>query len=277
MNITQEDKARLEHIIQCMKHDVNKADMGDETILIKSSKENNAQIVKLLFTSNFLDVNKGTKEGVTALHIASTREHFNIIKLLLSHPLLDPNQVNNNYMTVLMEASRDNKYEVVELLLRHPKIDVNKVNLNKKSALIFACELRRTKIVRLLLKCPATETDLHDENNKIAADYIQNHTSKNDFDDLAKLTNTGHTCCSEYMKIGLQISARNGHLQMTQALMNCYGMDLNNGYGLDGTPLYIASRENKADIVNTLLSNSDIDVNKKVDGKNPLLYAKLSI
>ena len=271
---TWEDEARVELIIDCMKHDVNSADGSGETILMKSSKENRTDMVRVLLGSPFLDVNKGTEDGTTALHMASMRANFNVIKLLLNHPDLDPNQVNNNYLTALMEASRDGKFEVVELLLRHPTIYVNKVNLHGKSALFFACEWGRLKVVRLLLRCPTTKTDLHDEDENIAATYASNYTEIiQSFDDRPILIGSGHTCCSEDMKKGLQISAKNGDLEMTRALMNCDGIFLNNGYGSDRTPLYIASRANHLSIVEALLLDSEIDVNKMVNGENALLAA----
>ena len=271
---TWKDEARVELIIDCMKHDVNTADISGETILMKSTKENHTDMVRVLLGSPFLDVNKGTEDGTTALHMASMQENFNVIKLLLSHPNLDPNQVNNNYMTGLMEASHNGHFEVVELLLRHPAIDVNKVNLHRKSALFFACEWGRLEVVRLLLRCPTTKTDLHDEDEKIAAMYASNYTEIiQSFDDRPTLIGSGHTCCSEDMKRGLQISAKNGHLAMTRALMKCNGMDLNNGYGSDRPPLYIASRENNFDIVETLLLDSKIDINRIVNGETALLAA----
>ena len=269
-----ENETKLELFLQCIKHDINTADDIGETILFKSSMENNIDLVRVLLGHPFIDVNKGTEDGTTALHIASIRTNTVVIQMLLSHPNLDPNQVNNNYTTALMEASHGGNREVVELLLRHPTIDVNKVNLNGKSALFFACEWKRHQTVRLLLRCPTTNTDLHDEDNMIAAAYAGNYTEIiQEFNERARLIGSGHTCCSEDMKRGLQISAKNGHLAMTRALMKCNGMDLNNGYGSDRPPLYIASRKNNFDIVETLLLDSKIDLNRIVNGETALLAA----
>ena len=269
-----ENEIKVELFLQCIKHEINAADHIGETILFKSSMENDADLVRVLLGHPFIDVNKGTEDGTTALHIASIRTNTQVIQMLLSHPKLDPNQVNNNYTTALMEASHGGNREVVELLLRHPTIDVNKVNLYGKSALFFACERRRHQIVRILLRCPTTNTDLHDEDNMIAAAYAGNYTEIiKEFEDRARLIGSGHTCCSEDMKRGLQISAKNGHLAMTRVLMNCNGMDLNNGYGSDRPPLYIASRENNFDIVETLLLDSKIDLNRIVNGETALLAA----
>ena len=271
---TWHDKEKVEDIIQCMKQDINTAVGSRDTVLMKFSKENLTDTVGVLLSNPYLDVNKGREDGTTALHLASQMGNVNVIKMLLSHPSLDPNKVNNNYMTTLMEASRDGKSEVVELLLRHPFIDVNKVNLKRKSALFFACEMGRHAVVRFILRCPATKTELYDDYNKIAEDYAWNYTDiLNDFDNLARLQSSGHTCCSTDLKKGLQISAKHGDSEMTDAFLNCTGIDLNNGYGFDGTPLYIASRANKFAIVEKLLAHPELNVNKDVNGKNALLAA----
>ena len=231
-------------------------------------------MVKILLGNPFLDVNKGTEDGTTALHIASRKENTHIIQMLLSHSNLEPNHVNNNYSTALMEASSNGYKEVVKLLLRHPTIDVNKVNLDRKSALFFASEMGEKEVVMLILRCPTTDTDLRDKDDNIAADYAKIYEGTLQiFHDRARLIATGHTCCSKDMKKGLQISAKNGDLEMTKSLIKCNGMDLNNGYGSERTPLYIASRENHFDIVETLLLDSRIDVNRMVNGENALLAA----
>lgn len=272
LNETWNNVTNAELIMQCMKYDINTADGSGETILLMSSRENLTDRVMVLLNNTYLDVNKGRGDGTTALHFASMRENLNVIKMLLSHQSLDPNRVNNNYMTALMEASRDGKSEVVELLLKHPIIDVNRVNLHRKSALFFACEKGNIAVVRLLLKCPTTKTDLYDEDSNIAFDYADNNT-KQQFYNHASLRNSGHTCCSEEMKKGLQKSAKTGDFKMTEAFMNCHGMDLNYGYGNDEIPLYLASKANNSAIVRILLEHSEIEVNKKVGGTNALLAA----
>ena len=271
---TWEDQEEVQLIMQCLQNDINTADTSGETILFKSSSENHTHIVRILLGNPYLDVNKGTADGTTALHIASRKENNHVIQMLLSHSNLEPNHVNNNYSTALMEASGKGYKEVVKLLLRHPTIDVNKVNLARKSALFFASEKGKKEVVMLLLRCPTTDTDLHDTDDNIAADYAKSYIETlQSFEDRARLIATGHTCCSKDMKKGLQISSKSGDLHMTKALMKCNGMDLNNGYGSERTPLYIASRENRFDIVETLLLDSRIDVNRMVNGENALLTA----
>ena len=77
---------RLKVLMQCMKHDMNIAHLDGETILIKSSKNNLTEKVRLLLSSPFISVNKGTENGITALHIAATMENIHVIELLFIFP-----------------------------------------------------------------------------------------------------------------------------------------------------------------------------------------------
>ena len=45
---TWEDQSKLDLIMQCMKHDINSADTSGETILMKLSRENHTEMIRVL-------------------------------------------------------------------------------------------------------------------------------------------------------------------------------------------------------------------------------------
>ena len=264
----------LEKLVQCPGDKINVANIIGETFLYMASRDNTIQIVKKLLRHSNIAINRGNINGITPLHIASKHGYNKVVEILLNHPKIEPNQVDNNYLTPLMRATIEGRQEIVQLLLFHPRIDVNKVDFHGKTALSMACENGRTNISKILLSCPATDTTLHDENDQSPKDLGRNHSDIiSQFQSRPKLFRSGHTCCSQKHKKGLQISSRIGNPKITKSLLQCLGMDINNGYGSIGTPLYIACRERHVNVVEILLNVDNIDVNKMVGGENALLVS----
>ena len=93
------------------------------------------------------------------------------------------------------------------------------------------------------------------------------------FEFRPKLMMRGHTCCSDQVRKGMQIAAKDNNYEMVESFLRCPGMDVNHGYGSQRTPLYIASRENHTRVVEILLADAGTDVNQEVNGENALIAA----
>ena len=197
-----------------------------------------------------------------------------VVRLLLDKQNIRVNDVNKNDDTALMEASKGKQKEIVRLLLKHKKIDVNKYNWKStRTALFYACSVRNNdEVIRLFLRCPKTDITFLDENLKTALQIAKDDLHSL-FHNRSNLIESGHTCCSEEMKRGLQIAAKDDNEEYTMALLRCSGMDVNNGYSSGYAPLYIASRENNSKVVAVLLKDPDINVNKIVGGESALLVS----
>ena len=196
---------------------------------------------------------------------------------LLQRPEIRVNDVNKYDVTALIEASKGRQKELVRLLLKHKDIDVNKVNWETtRTALFYACDvLDNANVISLFLRCPKTDIKLLDENlesaHQVARDVSSNYNFL--FSNQSNLIASGHSCCSEEMKRGLQIAAKDDNEEYTKALLKCTGMDVNNGFASGFTPLFIASRENNPKIVAVLLTHPYINVNKIVGGQSPLIVS----
>ena len=254
--------------------DVNRATINGSTPLHIATQRGYKTIVMLLLNSSLVNVNKANSEGKSPIHLSSISGYDDIVSLLLKHQKIDPNQVDNSYKTALMEASTWGHSKIVEILLSHPTIDVNLATWDGTTALFFASENGHVASVELLLRCPQTDTSIYDENGDTALEVAP----MNIRDEMAYYISTrlslmrkGHTCCSEQMRKGLQIAAKDGNEKMVETFLKCHGMDVNNGYGSGITPLYIASINNHSHVVELLLGVPNIDVNKIVNGETPLL------
>ena len=256
------------------KIEINKPSSDGSTPLYIASQENNEKIVSLLLRRSEILVNKGNSDGVSPLHVAARKDHLNITVLLLAHNDIDPNQADYGDVTPLIEAAMAGHVNVATKILLHPKIEANKATWNGTTALFSACEQQKLNVVQLLLSCPQTDTTLLDEDGKSAFMYSaeKNYTGITLlFESHVSLIRSGHSCCSDQLKRGMQIAARNGDEERTAAFLQCPDSNVNDGYESNMTPLYLAARENNTAVAKTLLEFPGIDVNRVANGENALL------
>ena len=72
----------------------------------------------------------------------------------------------------------------------------------------------------------------------------------------------------------LYVASYQGHVQIVQTLLTRNDIDVNQPEDDGCTPLFMAAQEGNVQIVQTLLTRDDIDVNKPhVDGRTPLIMA----
>ena len=254
--------------------EVNKQAIDGATPLYIASQEQHTEIVSLLIKAWGLQINKGNAEGVSPLQVAAKNGHLTITTLLLSQNDIDPNQADYQDITPLIAAANEGQLQVVTQILMHPKIEVNKATWNGMTALFYACKQRQLEVVRVLLSCPRTDITLLDENGKDARAYAENRTAIiHNFDSQVSLIRGSHSCCSDEQENGIQIAAQDGDWRKTKAFLLCPGMNINEGYESDLTPLYLAVREEKIEVVKVLLEFPTINVNQIVNGENALLVA----
>ena len=253
---------------------MNKPAIDGSTPLYIASQGGHEEIVSLLLAASEILVNKGNAKGISPLQVAAKKGHLNITILLLGHNNTDPNQADYEDTTPLIDAALEGHAGVVAKILLHPRIEANKATWNGTTALFFACKKQKMDVIRLLLSCPQTDTTLLDENGQSARTYSEGRTEIiHSFDSHISLIRSGHSCCSDQLKRGIQIAAKNGDQESTAAFLQCPGIDVNDGYESEMTPLYIAVREESIEVVKILLEFPRINVNQVVNGENALLVA----
>ena len=241
--------------------------------------------MELLLQRPEVRVNDVNKQDVTALMEAAKGRQKEIVRLLLKDKNIFVNKVNwETTWTALFYATEEK--EKVHCGFNNYAAKCSDCPFHQNGYSYewrcygecfwinnSTCLSNDLEVIELMLKCPKIDTDLLDDNFKTALTITNNNNYKELFKTRARLIESGHTCCSEEMKRGLQIAAKADDEEYANALLKCTGMDVNNGYASGFTPLYIASRENNLKIVAVLLKDPDIDVNKIVGGESALLVS----
>ena len=199
-----------------------------------------------LINKDNIDVNRSTKNRTTPLIVASANGHSDIVEMLLAHPNIDPNYATFNGRSSIFNSiialNETIGLDIVKIHLRCPSILVSKFDEDKKTAKIYAQEKNLTEVVKA-------------------------------FGNRLNLMKDGHTCCSDRVNDGLQITAEQGHLKMVKSLLRCPQVDLNNGYKYGITPLYIASNNSHTKLVEELLNDPRTSVNVEVNSATALYTA----
>ena len=255
----------------------------DSALLMASSKGHEA-VVKLLVATYKFDINEVNIDGESPLYKASKMGHLKIVEQLLKNKDIDINQATVDRATPLMASTKGGYYHIVKILLRHPNMEANFADSHGKTALFYSIPKyynvdhhKIQDLVTLLLRCPSLCKNHLDESysalNHTVETGLKNLTALFEPKNLANLQKSGHTCCSDSVNDGLQIAAKEGHLSMVKAFLRCRQVDLNDGHKYGITPLYMATKNNKAEVVKVLLDDPRTDVNRVVNSENALIKA----
>ena len=249
---------------------------------------NDLGVMEYLLEKPQIRVNDVNGDDVTALMEASKEGQKELVRLLLKHKDIDVNKVNWETSWTALFYACEKKLSVSCGIGRkfHQATNCSGCPFdehgNYKGQRLCggecfwhedACLSKHLKVIELLLRCPKVDTEMFDDNGEKALIMSNNSNYEELLKSRPRLIESGHTCCSEEMKRGLQIAAKDDDEEYANALLKCTGMDVNNGYASGFTPLYIASRENNLKIVAVLLKDPDIDVNKIVGGESALLVS----
>ena len=244
---------------------LNTIDNSHRTPLFLGATRGHSEVVKLLMAASEIQVNAQKLNGATALYQASKYGHNDVVELILEHHNVDVNLATVNKETPLMVASLNGHSEVVVNLLCVVNINTNYASFHGKTALTYAVSKRELHILELLLRCPQTDTSLEDEEYKSALDRavdMNNSKAIDIFASRGKLQmENGHTCCSKSINRGLHRPVQNNDTILKKFLV-CPGININEPNNKGQTPLHLAVKKCLRELVEILLVDRRIDVNK---------------
>ena len=235
--------------------------------LYLASRNGHAKVVELLLSHPHILVNAGrSSDGTNALYHASRYNHSDVVNVLIKNPNIDVNYATFGRKTSLMVASIHGRSHILKTLLSHANIDVNKATFGGKTALIYAVVNKEKVILDLLLRCPNTNTNIRDE------EYLTALDRANEMNDKELITpfrirgslqiSKGHTCCSDTIDRGLHVAITNRDSHWIKTFIACPDIKIN-VHNEDGyTPLNMATQKGLKYMVEILLADQRIDVNK---------------
>ncbi|XP_070547423.1 putative ankyrin repeat protein RF_0381 [Ptychodera flava] len=243
---------------------------GHDTPLHNSAENGHLDIVEKLLNSG-MDVNAKGKYERTALHLAAKKAHSAVISLLIDKGA-DVNAEDLYKRTVLHFASKKAPREVISLLI-DKDADVNAEDFLLQTPLHIAVKGNNTNAVKYLIEQNA-DVDKRQKDLSYRDDwggwsplYI---AVRNGFMDLVDLMvsktadidmgfhGTREEDYDGYWRLTcLGYAVKSGNHDMAKCLLE-KGANVN--YGGEWSPLYIAVREAKFDLVPLLLShNAEVD------------------
>lgn len=125
---------------------------GDNLIL-KATRGNNVKLVRMMVESK-IDIKTKQNQIHDALILASKNNFAEVVKILSTVPGININAQNKNRANALLNASKKGHVEVVKHLLQVDGINVNIKNSYHLTPLELATKHCHTDVVRLLVKAP---------------------------------------------------------------------------------------------------------------------------
>ena len=212
---------------------------GYTPLCIACRHGNVVMVERLIAAGSRIDDNSSC--GFTPLHLAAERNRLDVVKLLIAVGA-DVNKACVSGCTLLHTATEDGHAGVVSVLIETAVVDLNAALTDGELAditpLFLAAQNNRLDVLKLLIAAGA---------------------------DVNVACDDGST--------PLHAAAENGHAGVVSALIATAGVDLNAALTGDDsagvTPLYLAARGNRLDVVKLLFA-AGADVNKAcVDGDTP--------
>ena len=228
-------------LIKCDETDVNlveywRPDIYGQTSLYIASKKGYVEIVSQLLGCSQIEVNKEQedgrdKRGSTALVISIEFGHVEVVSLLLGHPHIDVNKASpRSGITPMISALNNGHLEVVNLLLIRPEIDVNLGDSNGDTPLIIASKKGYVEIARLLLAKPTIEVNRANSEDKDTALTMASFWGNSEIVLLLlQHPDTDSTHSDTYGRTALHEAAQRDHLTVVQLLLNNSQIDVNKG------------------------------------------------
>ena len=306
---------------------VNKANSNKDTALMIASNESHPGVVKLLLTMEDIDVNAQNADKYTALMCGCDKGNVEIVKSLLDNDDIDINLEDSNQETALIWACDKDQPKVISMLLKREELErtvnnlesiihvVMKRRVNKTEAMgaiieeavnkslpdiavwllkseeyldpepnfyqslfTIAAQECQVNVVEYLLenkKCDVNHLDIN--KNTALMHTADKKDKKEDSYALAQLLIKKGADVNIQGKEGntaMMLCCDNNRLDLVNLLLHNSNVDVNIAGQDLFTPLIIAARGNKEDIVRALLKDSNIDVNKKgFEGKSALVNA----
>ena len=220
---------------------------GDAPIHLASAR-GHLDVVRFLACELHCDCTVQDASGVTPVHLACKFGHLNVVKFLVCEQRCDPSCWSNKANMPLHLACDNNHLDVVKFLIIEQHCDAECTNKFDDTPLLRACYGGHLALMKYLI--------------------TEHKCSPTDFEERMGGNCLHHACSA-------------GHLEVVKYLVSERGMNPNAvtttpDYGLDrkNTPLHLASKNGRAEIVRFLLSTGRVDLqSRNAEGKTALEMA----
>uniref|UniRef100_A0A8C9RNY9 Ankyrin 3 n=1 Tax=Scleropages formosus TaxID=113540 RepID=A0A8C9RNY9_SCLFO len=225
------------------------------------ARSGHEQVVEMLLDRGAPILSK-TKNGLSPLHMATQGDHLNCVQLLLHHDV-PVDDVTNDYLTALHVAAHCGHYKVAKVIV-DKKANPNAKALNGFTPLHIACKKNRIKVMELLLKHGASIQAVTEVKRKsgelplfsfLSLEFV--YSAAEHFPCFSLVFNFQGTC---------HILMEVNNVFVPQTYHDFLFTD-------DQTPLHIASRLGKAEIVQQLLQHGASPDAATTSGYTPLHLA----
>lgn len=226
--------------------DINhQTSQNDAPLLLAVKRLNDQQavlVVGSLLLHSELDVNISDSNGQTALWHAVNRDHYDLVKLLLRQSHLRLNEPDRYGVTPLARAAERPVLSVLDLLLEQRQICINSQSPQIVPPLWSACRAGNSPAVKAILRLKSVEANQSGP--------------------------TGTT--------PLQVAVYSNHLFIVSLLLRQRNMvDINARCGQQWTAIFFAAANGHVTMTETLLEHPDINLNLIDDhGRTPLWWAE---
>ena len=242
-------------LVELKKVDIDVTDPSGETALIKASKADDLDIVKLLHSKG-ANTNLADNKGWTALHFAAHKGHLKVVRFLLGKNA-NPHLLNESLETPLLEAvegfenhQRENDTVLIAYLLLRHKASVTVRNFWVGTALHIAATRGSAKLVNVLLKAGC---DLH---------------ALQDGGDTALHMSLKSKPVPEFISIFIEVEVR------LAAELRDHGSVAYRNPQTGDTPLHVAARTRGHEVVSMLLDLPGTHVDdRNFAGRTPIYGA----
>ena len=242
--------------------------------LFEAAKSGDVDKVREILLDCTILVNCTDSFGWTPLSLACHKGHLGVVRLLVSEFKVDMTIQTPNGSSPLKLAAICNHDNVVRALLSNSQCLVDTKDQDGYTALHYSCKYGYVDIVKTLVQHKANvnaRTDSGDTPLTLAA----KHGHDNIVQDLLSDTDCIMDAKDKDGYTALHYSCKYGHFDIMRALLIKYkAIDINATTDSGYTPLMLAAMNNHANVVHTLLSDSQCLVDaKSQDGYTALHYS----
>ncbi|XP_035826279.1 transient receptor potential cation channel subfamily A member 1 homolog [Aplysia californica] len=248
---------------------VSATDIESSTALHVAVDNGHYEVAKVLLEKR-AEVNKPRKHFMYPLHLAAQSGDIRIARLLVeNHARIDA--VNSDQATALHRASALNHVEVVKFLVDRGA-RINRPDKDNYTPLLLAATYGNVDTVELLLQKGADyrAVDKYDktaifmaaeENKMVVLEKLLSYQQ------VKRLVND----CDCYDNSPLHVASENGFLEITQCLLDS-GADLDDKNEEEQTPLHLAAKYGRTNIVRELIKRDKTIVNDEDENSNTALH-----
>ena len=233
-----------------------------QTCLHIACSNGHVDMVMMLVQRYTADVYGHDQYGRTALHVASWYGHGQLVETLVKEFHMDPMLTDDNGNTCLHHAAFSGKESIINLLINKCKCPVDCRNNDHQTPLHLACGNGQVTIARMLVSVYKADLKATDKvmDLPIHKAALGGHTAT-----LCILISYGcpSDCKNGKKQTALHLACSNGHTDVVRMLLTTHKADITACDEHDSTPLDIAIRNGKDEVINCLTTYCDLDINAK--------------